>query len=150
MAQQRLLLPFTYGIDEQAIDNVLRFAKATKATIVALALILVPDQSHCENVRPELVQQATDFQEMMAARAKFYAVPVEHQECFTESISASTGAALQLAECQGLILIQKEQKPCLLQPDEAVQLQRALKVTFYNLHIPARQKAKKKLLQRAP
>jgi hypothetical protein len=148
VTQKRLLLPFTYGIDEQAIDNVLRFAKATEVTVVALALIPVPDQSHCENVRPELVQQATDFLEMINARAQIYTVPVESQECFTESVSTSTWAALQQAECQGVILIEKEQEPCFLQPKEVAQMQNALNVNFYTLHIPARQKARKKLLQR--
>jgi hypothetical protein len=148
MVQKRLLLPFTWGIDEQAIDNVLRFAKASEVTLVALALIPVADQYNKENVRPERVQQARDFLEMIAARASFYTVAVEGQECFTSSILISTWKTLQKEECQGVLMITKEQEPCLLKPNEATQIQNTLNVNFYNLHIPARKKAKKKLLWR--
>ncbi len=146
LAQKRLLLPFTWGIDEQAIDNVLRFAKASEVTLVALALIPIAGQSHTENIRPERVQQAQDFLEMIFARATLYNVAIERRECFTTSIPTSTWTTLQQEECQGVLLLTKEQEPCLLQTNEVAQMQHDLDVNFYNLYIPAQKKIKKKFL----
>ena len=140
---KRLLLPFTHGIDEQAIDNVLRFAKASDVTLVALALISAPDASYKEQLRPERIEKATDFLETILAHASFYGVKVEQQEAYTLDITATIKETLQEAECQGILLIIKEQGPCLLQADEVSQLQQNLDINFYHLYIPAQKKAKK-------
>lgn len=142
---KRLLLPFTHGIDEKAIDNVLRFAKASEVTLVALALMSAPDQSYREQLRPEHIEQGTDFLETISARASMYGVKVEQQEAFTLNIPASIRATMQETECQGILLIIKDQRSCLLHADEVNQLQQDLNVNFYNLYIPAQKKAKKKL-----
>ena len=138
---KRLLLPFTHGIDEQAIDNVLRFAKASDVTLVALALISAPDASYREQLRPERIEKATDFLETIVAQASFYGVKVEQQEAYTLDVTATIKDTLQAAECQGILLIVKEQGPCLLQVDEVGQLQQDLNINFYHLYAP--KKAKK-------
>ncbi len=140
---KRLLLPFTHGIDEQAIDNILRFAKASDVTLVALALISAPDQSYREQLRPECIEKATDFLETVLARASFYGVRAEMQEAYTLDITASIKAKLQEAECQGILLVVKEQGPCLLQTDEVSQIQQDLDINFYHLYMPTQKKAKK-------
>ena len=141
---KRLLLPFTHGIDEKAIDNVLRFAKASNVTLVALALISAPDQSYREQLRPERLEKATDFLETIAAQAGMYNVTVEQHEAYTLDIASSIRSTLQETECQGILLVIKEQESCLLQASEVSQIQQTLDVNFYNLYIPVQKKSKKK------
>ena len=141
---KRLLLPFTHGIDEKAIDNVLRFAKASDVTLVALALMSAPDQSYREQLRPEHVEQATDFLETIAARATMYGITVEQHEAFTLDVPNTILATLKETESQGILLIMKEQIACLLAPEVVAQLQQNLSINFYNLYIPAQKKARKK------
>ncbi len=141
---KRLLLPFTHGIDEKAIDNVLRFAKASNVTLVALALMSAPDQSYREQLRPEHIEQATDFLETIAARATMYGITVEQHEAFTLDVPNTILATLKETESQGILLIMKEQTACLLAPEAVTQLQQNLSINFYNLYIPAQKKARKK------
>lgn len=141
---KRLLLPFTHGIDEKAIDNVLRFAKASDVTLVALALMSAPDQSYREQLRPEHVEQATDFLETIAARATMYGITVEQHEAFTLDVPGTILATLRETESQGILLIIKEQTACLLEPEAVTRLQQNLHINFYNLYIPAQKKARKK------
>ena len=142
--KKRLLLPFTHGIDEKAIDNVLRFAKASEVTLVALAIMSAPDQSYREFLRPEHVEQATDFLETIAARATLYGISVEQHEAFTLNVAATILTTLRETESQGILLILKEQTACLLAPEVVTQLQQDRSVNFYNLYIPAQKKARKK------
>ncbi len=141
---KRLLLPFTHGIDEKAIDNVLRFAKASNVTLVALALMSAPDQSYREQLRPEHVEQATDFLETIAARATMYGITVEQHEAFTLDVPNTILATLKETESQGILLIMKEQTACLLAPEVVTRLQQNLNINFYNIYIPAQKKARKK------
>ena len=141
---KRLLLPFTHGIDEKAIDNVLRFAKASDVTLVALALMSAPDQSYREQLRPEHVEQATDFLETIAARATLYGITVEQHEAFTLDVPNAILATLKETKSQGILLIMKEQTACLLAPEAVIQLQQNRSINFYNLYIPAQKKARKK------
>ncbi|GAC1371616.1 MAG: hypothetical protein NVS2B12_32320 [Ktedonobacteraceae bacterium] len=144
MATKRLLLPFTWGINEQAIMTALRFAKASNIEIIALALIPVPAEDQRESARPERLLQAQDFLETISARATLYGVPIEHQEYFTTSIIDSIWTVLQQTESQGILLLTQGTEACLLLPEEALQIRSKLNISIYNLHIPAPKKVKKK------
>ncbi|GAC1389206.1 MAG: hypothetical protein NVS4B11_00880 [Ktedonobacteraceae bacterium] len=133
MAQQRLLLPFTYGVDGKAIDHALLFAKASDSVLVALALI--PVLQRPEAVRPERIQQAQDFLEMIRAKASSHNVSLEQHEIFANNILESIMASVQTMNCQGILLLFDEKEVKFLQRNEASAVRQFTSCTLYILHM---------------
>jgi hypothetical protein len=122
----RWLLPFTHGVDMLAIDQVLRLAKGSEATLVAASLVAVPDKSRSRGARLEHIQQSKDFLEAVKWKAARLQVPVERNEIFTVDAMQSLAAITHELDCgriilvsrggQGLLLDAHEMKRLLLEP----------------------------------
>jgi hypothetical protein len=97
----RLLLPFTEGINAQAIDYAIQLAEKRQATLVPLALIPVrPDQK----TRPESLQQAQDFLELARHKAARQGVPVELARVSTGDAALSIEAMAGEMGCEAVLL----------------------------------------------
>ena len=90
MEAPRWLLPFTYGVDMQAIDNVVSLAKSTGSTLVAASLISAPSKAGLQGARLEHIQQSKDFLEAVMWKAARYEVQVERHEVFTADVMRSS------------------------------------------------------------
>jgi len=115
--RKRLLLPFTHGVDGKAIDHVLLFAKGADTIIITLALIPVIPKT--EEVRPERIQQAKDFLEMIYAKSINYGVLLEKYEIFANNILETTLASVSTMDCQGIILLFEGEEAKFLHTNEA-------------------------------
>ncbi|GHO42668.1 hypothetical protein [Ktedonospora formicarum] len=80
-----LLLPFTHGIDKEAIDQSLALARNLSACLVCVALIPLRPGSN-KGVRLEYIQQAKDFLEYTRHRAKRAGVTLERMELRTSHL----------------------------------------------------------------
>lgn len=118
----RLLLPFTHGVDAHALTHAFIFAKATQATVVAVALIPLPHQEGAKGPRLERIQQAKDFLEFMCAKADVFHVALERHEIFTKDVVAQITHSVQQLRCQGLLLVWCERETRFSLVDEAEQL----------------------------
>src|SRR5438105_6486158 len=104
MQTKRLLLPFTHAIDTEALENALRLAKGSHATLIALALVRVPEARRSKGARLEHIQQAKDFLEAVKHKAVKYDVAIERFEVFTTDAVQSIDAVAQTMECEGILL----------------------------------------------
>ena len=110
MSGIRLLLPFTHGVDVHALIQALIFAKATKVTLVAVALIPLPQKEGLIGPRLERIQQAKDFLEFMHTKADFFHVALERHEVFTRDAVEYITLSVQPLGCKGLLLIWDERE----------------------------------------
>lgn len=78
-----LLLPFTHGIDGQAITYALSLASQHEAVLVLLALLRSGRRRGKPAVRPEEIQQATDFLVYTQQRAARMGVPIHQAQIHT-------------------------------------------------------------------
>ena len=140
MRMIRLLLPFSHGVDARAIDHVLFFAKASHATLVALALIPAA-QPDGEDVRLERIQQARDFLETIATKAEAAQLNVERHECFTANILECIESYVQEANCEGIVMLSDAHKTYFLSEDEAQLLQQNSPCSLYRLSMIQKKKA---------
>src|SRR5438067_3265471 len=107
MKTTRLLLPFTYGVNMDAIEHAVLLAKGCSATLVPVSLIYIPEgppvqgRAPClgdryptlrfargqayraRGARLEHIQQSKDFLEATKYKAMRYGVPIERFEVFT-------------------------------------------------------------------
>lgn len=134
MTKTRLLLPFTYGVDADALTRVLLFARASQSQLVGLALIPVAPKQN--KVRLERLDQAQDFLEMLVAKAASYGVSVEQHECFTSDVLSSLQSSQQAMDCQSILLVFDGEGVCFLEKDEAREIQQRLATSLYVLHMP--------------
>ena len=122
MEASRWLLPFTHGVDMQAIDNVVSLAKSTGATLVAASLISVPSKAGSRGARLEHIQQSKDFLEAVKWKAARYEVPVERHEVFTGDIMYRIATLTREMCCDGIILVTSSEREALLQAHEVKRL----------------------------
>jgi hypothetical protein len=107
-----MLLPFTHGIDNAALEQAITLAHDHGATLVPLSIICL--SGHKESPRLELIQQSKDFLTLVQQKAARAAVPVESMERFTcEEVEVIQKVALEL-ECAGILLFARQQKGVLL------------------------------------
>jgi hypothetical protein len=135
METTRLLLPFTSGVDMKHINHALYLAKASGVTLVTLSLI--PMHGLDASVRPERIQQSKDFQEAFRARAELYQVPVEQQECTVNDPLTCIFSTARQMNCQSILLVFDEEKPCFLLPEESQRIRQASILPLYILQLPA-------------
>ncbi len=112
------LLPFTFGIDMQALDAALALAQKGSATLVALSLIAVPAGKRSRGVRLENIQQSQDFLETVKYRAARFAIPVERHEVYTENVLESLETLPHKLGCEGVILLSRGEQALLLNSQE--------------------------------
>jgi hypothetical protein len=133
----RLLLPFTQGVEMEALDSAVLLAKACQATLVALALILVPAKRRRPEPRLEHVMQAKDFLEAVRWKAARHGVPIERCEVFTEDVVRSIDVLTKSLECRGMVLFVREGRGVLLSIDEIACVVEQVDCTGYIVHLEA-------------
>src|SRR5215467_9511353 len=105
MDTRRWLLPFTYGVDMQAIDAVVSLAESAGTTLVALSLVLVPEARRSRGARLEDIQQSKDFLEAIRWKAARCQVPVEYREVFTGDVPGSIATLMLDLGCDSMVLV---------------------------------------------
>lgn len=122
MNTQRWLLPFTWGVDMDAIESAVNLAQSAGATLVAVSLVSVPHKPGSRGARLEHIQQSKDFLEAVKWKAARHAVPVERYEDFTADVLQSITSLIHELHCEGIILITSGGKTLLLQDHEVKHL----------------------------
>jgi nucleotide-binding universal stress UspA family protein len=136
MNTRRWLLPFTWGVDMQALDSVLGLAESSEATLVAVSLVAVPDKSRSRGARLEHIQQSKDFLEAVKWKAARLGVPVERYEVFTPDVMASIATLVHDLDCDSMILVSRGKRDVLLRAHELKRLLTEPPASFVLLRLP--------------
>lgn len=139
----RLLLPFTHGIDMQALDFAVSFACNRHATLIPLVLIPVPEQQSTCGVRLEMFQQAQEFLEAVSFKATKYDVAIERVEVVTHNVVEQIVHVLSSQKCDGLLLFMSETKGILLLEQEIKALIEQRGPPCYLVHLPSTRRTHK-------
>ncbi len=134
------LLPFTFGVDMQALDAALGLAQKGNATLVALSLITVPSGKRSRGVRLEHIQQSQDFLETVKYRAARFAIPIERHEVYTENVLGSLGTLPHKLECAGMILVSRGEQALLLNNQEMQHMLSTVPVPLMLIHFSGQTK----------
>ena len=119
MKEQRWLLPFTHGVNMQAIDYAVSLAQNARARLVAVSLVSVPQEPRSSGARLEHIQQSKDFLEAVKWKAARYEVPVERYEVFTGNVLQSITLLVYNQDCDSIILVTSEKNGVLLEAPPA-------------------------------
>jgi hypothetical protein len=142
----RLLLPFTSGVDSQAITYAVQLAQSQDAILVPLVLIEHKAGKAPYDVRLEFVQQSKDFLEMTKTIATRFHVPVECYECYTSDV---VGSIIQMSGelvCESNIIVMSLHKMWLIQPQEAQALLKQPHLSLTLLRMPERSQGRGSML----
>ena len=137
MNMGRLLLPFTHGIDMQALEFAISFAHSRHATLIPLVLIPVVERQRTRGIRLEMFQQAQDFLEAASFKATKYDVAIEQVEVITHNVVEQIGQVLSSQKCDGMLLFMREAKGVLLQEQEIKALIEQRGPPCYLIHLPS-------------
>jgi len=132
------LLPFTFGVDMQALDAALALAQKGGATLVALSLIAVPVGKRSRRVRLEYIQQSQDFLETIKYRAARFAIPVERHEVYTDNVLESLETLPPQLGCDGIILLSRGKQALLLNNEEMQRILSTVPVPLMLVHLSGR------------
>src|SRR5579864_4044324 len=108
MKERRWLLPFTYEVDNEALDLVCQMAQEVNATLVAISL-RVPEPG--KGIQIEEIQESKDFLECVHAHARRYQVIAERHEVWVatgDNIPSRIQAFVREYECDSLVVIIKQ------------------------------------------
>ncbi len=122
MEPRRWLLPFTYGVNMQAIDSAVRLAESGEVTLVAASLVSVPQEARSRGVRLEHIQQSKDFLEAVKWKAARFEVPTERYEVFTVDVMQSIATLTRDLHCDSIVLVTRREEDVLLQANEVKRL----------------------------
>lgn len=137
MKEQRWLLPFTHGVNMQAIDYAVSLAQNAGARLVAVSLVSAPQEPRVSGARLEHIQQSKDFLEAVKWKATRYKVPVERYEAFTGNVLQSITLLVDNQNCDSIILVTSEKKGVLLEANEVKHLLEAPPVSLVLIRLPA-------------
>jgi hypothetical protein len=115
MKDARWLLPFTYGLNTNAIDSILRQAKHYDATIVAVSLCTGASE---EQMLFERNTQARVFLKTVQRVAEKYQVSVERYRVFTSNVIRSIRMLTSDLQCTSLVVVIGEKQGVLLSTQE--------------------------------
>ncbi|GER91573.1 hypothetical protein KDW_57350 [Dictyobacter vulcani] len=120
---RRLLLPFTHGIDGNAIDFALSMAQQEQAILVVISwLHTSPDATTTEQPRLGFIEQSQDFLALVEHKARRLQVPIERIELYSANVVKSMMAMAGEMDCDALLLFQRNHKAVLLDELELKQL----------------------------
>ena len=140
MKEQRWLLPFTHGVNMQAIDYAVSLAQNARARLVAVSLVSVPQEPRSSGARLEHIQQSKDFLEAIKWKAARYEVPTERYEAFTGNVLQSITLLVDNQDCDSIILVTSEKKRVLLEANEVKRLLEAPPASLVLIRLPAQTK----------
>lgn len=135
MATTRLLLPFTGGINTQALSYAIHLAEQRQAVLVPLALIRV---QACRPVRLEYIQGAQDFLEFTRYKAAQHGVSVERACIYTGDVALSIEAVAGEMNCEAVILFLSDTDEALLAAAEIGALMERAACNAYIVLLPSR------------
>ncbi len=115
MKDVRWLLPFTYGLNTNAIDSILRQAKHCDATIVAVSLCTATLQ---EQMPFEQNAQARVFLKTVQRAAEKHQISVERYQVFTSDVVRSIRMLTFDLQCTSLVVVTGEKQGVLLSTQE--------------------------------
>lgn len=118
MERPRWLLPFTYGVDMEAVELVVDLARRAGATLIAVSLISEPRLPRSRGARLEYIQQSKDFLEAVHWKADRYSIPVERYEIFTTAVMRHIPLLVAELRCHAIILLTMEKREVFLQIHE--------------------------------
>ncbi|GHO87691.1 hypothetical protein [Dictyobacter formicarum] len=137
----RLLLPFTHGVDTEALDVAIQLAKACHTTLVAVAVLRGKAKRNRLEPRLEDIMQAQDFLEAARWKAARYRVDIERFEIVTTDVTTDMVGSLDVLtkqrSCNGVALFVRGGKGVLLSNDEILACLEQVDCTRYLVHLPA-------------
>ena len=133
----RLLLPFTHGVEMDAIEAAVLLAASHQATLVSLSLISVPRVKR-KGARLEHIQQSKDFLEAVRHKAVRRCVPLERFEVFTGDTLQSVLVLADQLECDGILLALRGRNGSLLSAETIGRLREIRSCPLYLMHFPSR------------
>jgi hypothetical protein len=137
MNTRRWLLPFTCGVDMQALDAVVSLAESAGTMLVALSLVSVPEARRSQGARLEDIQQSKDFLEAVKWKASRRQVLVEDHEVFTGNVFESIATLMHDLSCDSMILVSNGKYDALLHGYELKGLLTQPPGSFILLRLPA-------------
>lgn len=140
MKATQLLLPFTHGVEMDALEYAVLLAKSHQVTLIALALIQLSETRRSRGARLEHIQQTKDFLEAMRHKAAKHAVSLERYEVFTSNIVQSIRMLAQQMECDGIILFARGEDSILLSTVEVERLMKQEACPLYLIRLPSKNK----------
>jgi hypothetical protein len=105
MNTRRWLLPFTHGVDMQALDSAISLVESAGTMLVALSLVTVPEAHRSRGARLEHIQQSKDFLEAVKWKAARRQILVEYHEVFTGDVLGSIATLMHDLSCDSMILV---------------------------------------------
>ncbi|MBV9229356.1 MAG: hypothetical protein JOZ18_08585, partial [Chloroflexi bacterium] len=113
-----------------------RVAHDSRATLVPLALLTVPERRRVRGVRLDALQQAQDFLEAVSHKAAKYGVPVERCEVATHDIVKSIVCLASSKECEHILLFVRGEKGVLLSSHYITALIEQERPALWLVHLP--------------
>lgn len=143
MEEQHWLLPFTYGVNAQAISVALRLAYALDAAVIALSLI----PSNAAGIRAGRIEQSQDFLEVVRWQAEQLHVAIKCHEVITSDVQQSIKTMAQEWCCTGVAVVVNEHKSMLLDYQELCDLLAQPPTSVVLLRLPTQNKGIPSLLK---
>jgi hypothetical protein len=112
----RILLPFTDGVNSDALEYAVLLARNYHATLVPFSLMYVPQTAR--SVRLEHIQQSKDFLALVQAKAAKYGVSIEPHEVYTSDVIESIHCTMQAMSCRNIVLFVRDGNGVLLHTQE--------------------------------
>jgi hypothetical protein len=138
MKTTRLLLPFTHGVEMEALEAAVLLAASHRATLVPLSLVPAPG-ARGKGARLEHIQQSKDFLEAAQQKALRHHVPFERFEAFTGDVVQSIAVLAQQMACDGVIVARRGKKGSLLSAEMIEQLMEMRPCPLFLIYLPSRE-----------
>ncbi|WP_052888789.1 universal stress protein [Thermogemmatispora carboxidivorans] len=121
---RRWLLPFSWEVDVEAIDAIVRLAALEGASLIALSLLPGATTRSPQQLRAEYWQQSLDFLEVVRWKRQRYGVQGEAYELLSEDLGESIVSFAHEFACDRVLVIRRPHGDALL---PAPQVQRLLR-----------------------
>jgi hypothetical protein len=135
----RLLLPFTYIIDIEAIDDAMRVAAAQGATLVPLSINAFPDGQMQDCQRRAIIQHMSYVHSCMQMAAQRYHVSLECLEISSQDPLRSIVALAGEYHCDAILLFLRAGRGVMLETSLLRQLMEQSSCSLYFVRLTSEQ-----------